>query len=136
VILSQRAGVVKPQTCSGGERGCWEVSGDLLIQCAECGASFVWTLAEQAAGPRPDLCPMCRRLAPAPGRSRGVVKWYSRAKGYGFITPTQGPDLFVHKSALDPDQPPLRAGQLVEFARTTAERGMQAERVTVLNAAE
>ena len=108
------------------------MSGDLLVQCAECDTPFVWTAAEQMAGPRPDLCPMCRRLAPAPGRSRGVVKWYSRAKGYGFITPTQGPDLFVHKSALDPDHPALRVGQLVEFSRTTTERGVQADDVMVL----
>jgi CspA family cold shock protein len=107
---------------------------DLLISCAECGVTFVWTIAEQQAGPRPELCPMCSRLAPAPGRSRGIVKWYSRAKGYGFITPAQGPDLFVHKSALDPDHPALRAGQLVEFSRTATERGAQAERVMVLEA--
>jgi cold shock CspA family protein len=107
---------------------------DTLIQCAECGVSFVWTTAEQTSGPRPLLCPMCSRLAPAPGRSRGVVKWYSRAKGYGFITPTQGPDLFVHKSALDPDHPALRVGQLVEFGRATTERGVQAEGVVVLEA--
>jgi cold shock protein len=108
------------------------MSSDLLIQCAECGVSFVWTTVEQASAPRPLLCPMCSRLAPAPGRSRGVVKWYSRAKGYGFITPTQGPDLFVHKSALAPDQPALRVGQLVEFSRTTTERGVQADDVMVL----
>jgi len=97
---------------------------------------FVWTTTEQASGARPDLCPMCGRLAPAPGRSRGVVKWYSRARGYGFITPTQGPDLFVHKSALDPEHPALRAGQLVEFSRTATERGIEAEEVAVLEAEE
>jgi CspA family cold shock protein len=75
---------------------------------------------------------MCSRLAPAPDRRRGIVKWYSRAKGYGFITPTEGPDLFVHKSALDPARPVLRVGQLVEFSRTTTERGVQAEAVVVL----
>ena len=108
------------------------MSGDMLMHCAECGVSFVWTTAEQASGVRPVLCPMCSRLAPAPGRSRGVVKWYSRAKGYGFITPTEGPDLFVHKSALPPDHPALRVGQLVEFSRTTTERGVQADDVMVL----
>jgi cold shock protein len=97
---------------------------------------FVWTAHEQASGSRPDLCPMCRRLAPAPGCRRGVVKWYSRARGYGFITPAHGPDLFVHKSALDPAGPALRAGQLVEFRRTTTERGVQAEEVAVLEAEE
>jgi CspA family cold shock protein len=108
------------------------MSGDITLRCAECGTPFIWATAEQATGPQPERCPMCRRIAPALGRERGVVKWYSRAKAYGFITPTRGPDLFVHKSALDPDRPVLRAGQLVEFARITAERGVQAEAVTVL----
>ena len=110
------------------------LSGDALIPCVECSTPFVWTAAEMMAGPQPELCPMCRRLAPAPGRSRGVVKWYSRARGYGFITPTQGPDLFVPKAALDPDHPALRAGQLVEFGRTTTERGVQADKLVVLEA--
>jgi len=110
------------------------MSGDVLISCVECGTPFVWTPAEQTTGPQPGLCPMCRRLAPSPGRSRGVVKWYSRARGYGFITPTQESDLFVHKSALDPEHPALRAGQLVEFRRATTESGVQAEEVAVLDA--
>jgi CspA family cold shock protein len=109
---------------------------DSLISCVECGTTFVWTSAEQATGPRPELCPMCRQLAPLPGRSRGVVKWYSRARGYGFITPIDGPDLFVHKSALDPEQPALRAGQLVEFGHSVGQRGVQAERVVVLEAGD
>jgi cold shock protein len=109
-----------------------KVSADITLRCAECGTPFIWTMSEQAAGPQPDRCPMCRRLAPAPGRERGVVKWYSRAKGYGFVTPARGPDLFVHKSALDPAAPALRAGQLIEFARITTSRGVQAEAVAVL----
>ena len=58
---------------------------------------------------------MCRRIAPAAGRQRGIVKWYSRGKGYGFITTVQGADVFLHKSALAEGQSPC-AGQLVEFA--------------------
>ena len=105
---------------------------DVFVRCRECDVSFAWTVAEQAAGPRPDRCPMCRRLAPAPGRLRGVVKWFSRGKGYGFITPAAGPDVFLHKSGMAPDQPALRVGQLVEFDVTHTERGDQAERVSVL----
>jgi cold shock protein len=112
------------------------MSGDITIRCAECGTPFIRTPGEQAAAPPPTLCPMCSLLAPAPGRSRGLVKWYSRAKGYGFITPIQGADLFVHKSALDPDHPALRVGQLVEFSLTTTERGIQADKVMVLDAEE
>jgi cold shock protein len=108
------------------------ISGDITMHCAECGTPFIWATGEQADASPPTLCPMCSLLAPAPGRSRGLVKWYSRAKGYGFITPIQGPDLFVHKSALDSDHPALRVGQLVEFGRTTSDRGVQAEQVVVL----
>ena len=105
---------------------------DQLVKCSECGTSFVWTAGEQEAGAKPSLCPMCRRLAPSPGRRRGVVKWFSRAKGYGFITPVEGADVFVHKSALAEGQPYPRAGQLVEFAVGHGPRGAQAEALAVL----
>ena len=29
-------------------------------------------------------------------RQSGTVKWFNDAKGFGFITPESGPDLFVH----------------------------------------
>ncbi len=110
------------------------MSQDTLILCAECGVTFVWTAASQVTGPRPVLCPACRLLAPASNRQRGIVKWFNHSKGYGFITPATGNDLFVHKSGLAPDQPLPRAGQLVEFAVVTAARGMQAEEVRALDA--
>jgi CspA family cold shock protein len=109
---------------------------DLIRRCAECGIDFVWTIAEQDAGPQPDLCPGCRKLAPSPGRQRGLVKWYSRGKGYGFITPAEGADVFVHKSGLGAMADSLRAGQLVEFEASQGVRGMQAEQVVVLDADE
>jgi CspA family cold shock protein len=123
---------------------------DQIIKCSECGTPFVYTVIEQAAAgapaataegeaviaaiaaPRPTRCPACRLLAPAEGRQRGVVKWFSRAKGYGFITPVSGADLFVHKSALTNAQPLPCAGQLVEFAAGHGPRGAQAEAVVIL----
>jgi CspA family cold shock protein len=109
---------------------------DLIRRCAACGIDFVWTVAEQAAAPQPDLCPGCRKLAPPPGRQRGLVKWYSRSKGYGFITPTEGADIFVHRSGLLAALDSLRTGQLVEFAVSHGARGAQAEQVAVLDSNE
>jgi CspA family cold shock protein len=105
---------------------------DLIRRCVECGIDFVWTVTEQAADPQPELCAGCRKLAPPAGRQRGLVKWYSRGKSYGFITPVTGADVFVHKSALAGGTPSLRAGQLVEFGLSHGKRGAQAEQVTVL----
>ncbi len=105
---------------------------DRVLSCIECGNRFVWSIEEQTPAPPPDRCPMCRRLAPAPGRMRGLVKWYSRARGYGFITPIEGAELFVHKSGLAQESEALRAGQLVEYRVSTGRRGVQAEDVVVL----
>ena len=105
---------------------------DLVRRCNECGIDFVWTLVEQTAGPQPDLCPGCRKLAPSSGRQRGLVKWYGRGKGYGFITPIAGAEVFFHKSALAPETVSLRAGQLVEFGMSQSARGVQAEQLVVL----
>lgn len=47
---------------------------------------------------------------------RGKVKWFSNQKGYGFITPEDGKDVFVHHSAIKgEDDKLLEAGQDVEF---------------------
>ena len=32
--------------------------------------------------------------------AKGKVKWFDERKGYGFITPENGEDLFVHHSSL------------------------------------
>jgi CspA family cold shock protein len=105
---------------------------DLVLNCSVCKTPFLWTAFEQARATPPDRCPMCRRIAPAAGRQRGLVKWYSRAKGYGFITPPTGPELFFHKSGLTQADASVTAGQLVEFAVGRGPRGLQAEQVTVL----
>ena len=100
---------------------------DITIRCETCGTPFIWTPHEQRSGvERPTRCPACRIVAPAPHRQRGVVKWFNRSKGFGFITPAEGPEIFVHKSGLAPNQPLLRTGQLVEYALQHAARGVQA----------
>ncbi|ONF62067.1 cold-shock protein, partial [Amycolatopsis keratiniphila] len=46
----------------------------------------------------------------------GTVKWFNSEKGYGFIESTEGPDVFVHYSAIQADGfRTLDEGDRVEF---------------------
>lgn len=58
----------------------------------------------------------------------GTVKWFSRAKGYGFIEPEGGgEDVFVHFSAIEgAGFRNLRGGERVEFAVEEDTRGPRA----------
>jgi CspA family cold shock protein len=113
------------------------MSTDLLRRCAACGIDFLWAIEEQTSStPPPAFCPMCGRLVPTPERRRGVVKWFNHSKGYGFITPAEGPEVFVHKAGLAAGQALPRAGQLVEFTPRSGARGTQAEEVVVLELKE
>lgn len=63
-------------------------------------------------------------------RINGVVKWFSAEKGYGFITPDNGPDVFVHYSAIQTSgYRKLEAGEKVEFEITEGPKGKQASAV-------
>lgn len=61
----------------------------------------------------------------------GTVKWFNAAKGYGFITPSDGsPDVFVHYSAIDGRGfRQLTDGQRVQFETTRTAKGLQASKV-------
>ncbi len=65
--------------------------------------------------------------------AKGKVKWFSNQKGYGFITPEEGNDVFVHHSAITGDgYKTLEEGQEVEFEITTGPKGEQATDVQKL----
>ena len=63
--------------------------------------------------------------------SRGTVKWFNDAKGYGFIRRPDGDDVFVHFSAIVNDGfRTLREGDEVEFELTQTDGKLQATNVT------
>jgi CspA family cold shock protein len=65
--------------------------------------------------------------------ARGQVKWFSDQKGYGFITPENGNDVFVHHSAIQGEgYKSLAEGQQVEFEITQGPKGEQATNVVKL----
>ncbi|HCK4934010.1 cold-shock protein [Pseudomonas aeruginosa] len=67
-------------------------------------------------------------------RQNGTVKWFNETKGYGFITPESGPDVFVHFRAIEGNGfKTLAEGQKVSFEVVQGKKGMQAERVQVIN---
>ncbi|MDG2047743.1 MAG: cold-shock protein [Halioglobus sp.] len=64
-------------------------------------------------------------------KTNGTVKWFNETKGFGFIEREDGPDVFVHFSAIQGDGfKTLADGQKVEFDVTDGQKGPQAENVT------
>ncbi|BAJ62853.1 MULTISPECIES: cold-shock protein [Anaerolinea] len=62
----------------------------------------------------------------------GTVKWFNSEKGYGFISRENGPDVFVHYSAIEGNgYRSLNEGQTVEFKVEKGPKGLQASQVTV-----
>jgi len=60
----------------------------------------------------------------------GTVKWFNADKGYGFIRPEEGEDVFVHFSAIQSSgYRTLEEGQTVEFEVTQGPKGPQAANV-------
>ncbi len=63
----------------------------------------------------------------------GKVKFFNDSKGFGFIEQEQGPDVFVHFSAINGSGfKTLAEGQQVQFSVSQGQKGPQAENVTPL----
>ena len=55
---------------------------------------------------------------------KGEVKWFNEGKGFGFIEREEGPDVFVHFSAIQGEgYKSLAEGQAVEFEVIEDEKG-------------
>lgn len=66
---------------------------------------------------------------------QGKVKWFDSKKGYGFITPESGKDVFVHYSAIEAGKGEYRElaeGDNVNFEVVQSPKGESAAKVTVI----
>ena len=65
--------------------------------------------------------------------AKGKVKWFNNQKGYGFITPESGNDVFVHHSSIQGEgYKTLEEGQEVEFEIQQGPKGEHAVNVVKL----
>ena len=59
----------------------------------------------------------------------GKVKWFSQAKGFGFITTEDGTDAFVHHRDIQDESKSLSEGEAVTFELTQGPKGRKATNV-------
>lgn len=67
-------------------------------------------------------------------RKTGTVKWFNSSKGYGFISQSEGQDVFVHyQSIIGDGYRSLEEGCKVEFSVVEGQKGLQASEVKVIS---
>ncbi len=65
--------------------------------------------------------------------ANGIVKWFNSSKGYGFIEQEDGPDVFVHHSAINMTGfRSLNEGDRVSFDVEEGQKGPAAANVTIV----
>jgi cold shock protein len=65
----------------------------------------------------------------------GIVKWFDKDQGWGFITTKDGKDIFVHYSGIVDDEDGfkrIKKGDRVKFKIVRGNKGLQANNVVVM----
>ena len=113
---------------------------DTLVTCQECGRQFILTVEKQRQMAErgqeiviQDLCAACTQKVKYGDKLHGRIKWFDLEKGYGFIAPDEGRELFFHRSSVplaeDGTLPALEEGQEVLYEVTDSPKGPQAIQV-------
>jgi CspA family cold shock protein len=64
---------------------------------------------------------------------QGTVKWFNESKGFGFISREDGPDVFVHHSAINGEGfKTLAEGDEVSFDVVEGDKGLRAANIEKL----
>ena len=64
---------------------------------------------------------------------KGTVKWFNETKGFGFIQPESGPDVFAHFSEIASSGfKTLLEGQMVEFSIVQGQKGPNAVNIVAI----
>jgi len=99
-----------------------EAAGKRIGSAAAAGTRAAAPVPVHEEAPVPDGAPAAARRM-----QRGIVKWFSEAKGYGFIQGNDGVDVFVHRSEIVGDGfLTLHEGQTVEYVQAQSGKGLLA----------